>query len=131
MKRNAGIAIALGVIVLFSSGCSRHPDFIREGRYLNENKWAVTELKPSELSEDQAAAYEALGPPDYVRFFDALRPRREWRVGWLKKGVDATFGRPFQKRGAKRPIAVWVYEEEEELLFFVEGKRVDYVAVSD
>lgn len=125
------IAIALGIFIFFTWGCSRKPSLIREGKFVNENRWAVTELEASKLSEDQAAVYEALGPPDYIRFFEVLRPRREWRVGWLKKGVEYTLGRPFQKKGGKRPVTVWVYEEDEMIVTFMEGKRVDYVAVTD
>jgi len=131
MSRPARVAIVLGVLILLSWGCAKRPGFIQEGKYENENRWRVTQLNTSKLSEDQVAVYQEFGPPDYVRFFEVLQPRKEWRVGWLKKALEVTVGRPFRKKGAKRPVAVWVYEEQQNLFFFMDGKAVDYIAVSD
>lgn len=125
------IAILLGILVFFSWGCAKKPGFVKEGKYIHENRWRVAELNVSKLSEDEAATYREFGPPDYIRFFTVLRPHREWRAGWLKKGIEVTVGRPFRKQGEKRPVEVWVYEEEEMLVTFLEGKHIDYVAVSD
>jgi uncharacterized protein YaeQ len=67
------------------------------------NRWTGGTFKASKLSDDEAAVYAELGEPDAIRFFRALHTRQR--------------------------VYEWIYEEQEQIVWFVDGKRVEYVAV--
>jgi hypothetical protein len=67
------------------------------------HRWAGGTFKENQLSDDEAAVYAELGTPDAIRFFRALRARQH--------------------------VYEWIYEDREQVVWFVDGKRVEYVAV--
>jgi hypothetical protein len=67
------------------------------------NRWTGGTLKENKLSSDEAAVYRELGNPDVIRFFRATETRQ--------------------------PVYEWIYTDQEQVVWFVDGQRVDYVAV--
>ena len=65
-------------------------------------RWTGGTFK-EKLSPDEAAAYQELGTPDIIRFFRELHTRQH--------------------------VYEWLYEDKDEVLWFVDGTRVEYVAV--
>lgn len=95
------LTVVLSVLV----GCTLQAPYMR-GWDLSENinnRWVGGTFDEKKLSSDEAAAYKELGMPDAVRFFRALETRQR--------------------------VYEWVYLAREQTVWFVEGKRVDYVAV--
>jgi len=95
------LTVVLSVLV----GCTLQAPYMR-GWDLSENinnRWVGGTFDEKKLSSDEAAAYKELGMPDAVRFFRALETRQR--------------------------VYEWVYLARERAVWFVEGKRIDYVAV--
>lgn len=69
-------------------------------------RWQVKAIDPSQLSEDEKKIFEAMGPPTFIRFFRHLSPARE--------GVYA-----------------WVYTEPVRMVYFIDGKHLDYAVVDE
>lgn len=67
------------------------------------HRWTGGTVKADRLSEDEAAVYRQLGAPDVIRYFRALHTRQQ--------------------------VYEWIYDEQDQVIWFVAGKRVDYVAV--
>jgi hypothetical protein len=67
------------------------------------HRWSGGTIKANKLSADEAAVYEELGTPDVIRFFRANETRQ--------------------------PVYEWLYLEREQVVWFVDRQRVDYVAV--
>jgi len=68
-----------------------------------DNRWTGGTFNEKKLSSDEAAVYKELGIPEAVRFFRTLETRQH--------------------------AYEWVYLKRERTVWFVEGKRVDYVTV--
>ena len=66
-------------------------------------RWTGGTFKVGKLSGDAIAVYEELGEPDAVRFFRALHTRQH--------------------------VYEWIYQEPEQIVWFVDGQRVDYVTI--
>ena len=95
----------LTVVLSMLVGCTLQAPYMR-GWDLSENinnRWVGGTFDEKKLSSDAAAVYKELGTPDAVRFFRALETRQR--------------------------VYEWVYLAREQTVWFVEGKRVDYVAV--
>jgi hypothetical protein len=67
------------------------------------NRWTGGTIKEQKLSADEAAVYQELGPPDVIRFFRAMQTRQ--------------------------PVYEWIYAEKQQVVWFVDRQRVEYVAV--
>jgi hypothetical protein len=67
------------------------------------NRWVGGTFDEKKLSSDEAAVYKELGTPEAVRFFRSLETRQR--------------------------VYEWVYLRREQAVWFVEGKRVEYVTV--
>lgn len=95
----------LSVVLSMLVGCTLQAPYMR-GWDLSENinnRWVGGTCDEKKLSSAEAAVYKELGTPDAVRFFRALETRQR--------------------------VYEWVYLAREQAVWFVEGKRVDYVAV--
>lgn len=96
---------ALAVVLSMLMGCAFQAPYMR-GWDLAEgidNRWTGGTFDEKKLSSDEAAVYKELGIPDAVRFFRTLQTRQR--------------------------VYEWVYLKGERNMWFVEGTRVDYVAV--
>jgi hypothetical protein len=67
------------------------------------NRWTGGTFDEKKLSNDEAAVYKELGTPEAVRFFRTVETRQR--------------------------VYEWVYLKGERNVWFLEGTRVDYVAV--
>jgi hypothetical protein len=67
------------------------------------SRWTGGTFKESKLSDDEKAVYKELGTPDAIRFFRATQTRQT--------------------------VYEWIYEEQVQVIWFVDGERVEYVAV--
>ena len=102
--RQSSVTVLI-VIVSMLVGCTLQAPYMR-GWGLEEsidNRWTGGTFDEKKLSSDEAAVYKELGTPEAVRFFRTLETRQ----------------RAYE----------WVYLKRERTVWFVEGKRVDYVTV--
>lgn len=102
--RQSSVTI-LTVILSMLVGCTLQAPYMR-GWELSEtisNRWTGGTFDEKKLSSDEAAVYKELGIPEAVRFFRTLETRQR--------------------------VYAWVYLERDQVVWFVEGKRVDYVTV--
>lgn len=67
------------------------------------NRWTGGTFDEKKLSQDETAVYKEFGTPDAVRFFRALQTRQ--------------------------PVYQWIYLKREQHVWFLEGKRIEYVEV--
>jgi hypothetical protein len=99
-----GIIAALMVLAL--AGCSYKPGYLKGVSTEVPQRWKVENMAPARLSADQRTTLEEHGPPTYVRFFREVETRR--------------------------PVYAWIYTdagEAVEVVWFVDGKRVENIAV--
>jgi hypothetical protein len=99
-----GIVAALLVLVL--CGCSYKPGYLKGVSTEVPQRWKVETIAPGRLSGDQRTTLEDRGPPTYVRFFREVETRK--------------------------PVYAWIYantEEAVEVVWFVDGARVENIAV--
>ena len=98
-------AYVLGMLLSLSVGCTTQATYMRRWEPVPavSDRWAGGTLKENKLSSDEAAVYQELGNPDTMRFFRATQTRQ--------------------------PVYAWIYTEQEQVIWFVDGKRVDYVEV--
>ena len=102
--RRSSVTI-LTVILSMLVGCTLQAPYMR-GWDLSEtisNRWTGGTFDEKKFSSDEAAVYKELGAPEAVRFFRTLETRQR--------------------------VYEWVYLERDQVVWFVEGKRVDYVTV--
>ena len=95
----------LTMILSMLVGCTLQAPYMRDwdlSETIN-NRWTGGTFDEKKLSSDAAAVYKELGTPEAVRFFRTLETRQR--------------------------VYEWVYLEREQVVWFVEGKRVDYVTV--
>lgn len=96
-----------GALLIVSLGCGYKPSYLRESRKAEvSNRWKVEKVDPSRLAADEASVYERLGSPQYIRFYRTVAPERQ-------------------------RVYEWVYTEPIRLIFFIDGKQVEYVPVDD
>jgi hypothetical protein len=96
----------IGLIILLIAGCVSKPAYLQGEKTDIPNRWKVEKIEPARLSEDQRETLLRQGPPAFVRFFREVETRK--------------------------PVYVWIYVSEAEaveLVWFVDGKRVDEIAV--
>ncbi len=97
------LAALLGGLLLM--GCSTQAPYMRKWLPVEglSRRWHDGEIVSDRLSADEKAVFDELGPPDIIRFFRAFETRQ--------------------------PVYEWIYEAKNQIVWFVEGRRVDYVAV--
>lgn len=97
--------IILCIMAFYFAGCSTQAPYMRgwdlEPR--RTHRWTDGEFKIDKLSEDEKVAYTEFGTPDTIRFFRTLDTRQR--------------------------VYEWLYLESNRIVWFVDGRRVDYVAV--
>ena len=98
-------ATVLTVILSMLVGCTFQAPYMR-GWELSEtiaNRWTGGTFDEKKLSSDEAAVYKELGTPEAMRLFRTLETRQR--------------------------VYEWVYLKSDQVVWFVDGKRVDYVTV--
>lgn len=104
-RRDQRRALSLIVLLSLLVGCTLQAPYMRGwhlAEYIN-NRWTGGTFDAHKLSSDEAAVYKELGTPEAVRFFRTVDTRQR--------------------------VYAWVYLTHDQTVWFVEGKRVDYVAV--
>jgi len=104
-RRRQKRVTALAVVLSMLLGCTLQAPYMHgwdpaEG--IN-NRWTGGTFDEKKLSNDEAAVYKELGTPEAVRFFRTVETRQR--------------------------VYEWVYLKGERNVWFLEGTRVDYVAV--
>jgi hypothetical protein len=96
---------ALIVLLSLGLGCSAQAPYMRRWQSVEgvQRRWTDGTFKEAKLSDDEAAVYAELGRPDVIRYFRAMETRQK--------------------------VYEWIYLEQEEIVWFVDRKRVEYVAV--
>jgi len=95
----------LTMILSMLVGCTLQAPYMRDwdlSETIN-NRWTGGTFDEKKLASDEIAVYKELGTPEAVRFFRTLDTRQH--------------------------VYEWIYLEREQVVWFVEGKRVDYVTV--
>jgi hypothetical protein len=106
--KQARSACGLAMIgLLLLAGCAPQASYMRKWRPDERigNRWTDGDIREKRLSEDEAATFKELGAPDVIRFYRQA-PTRE-------------------------RVYVWIYEVSNQVVWFVDHQRVDYVAVDD
>jgi hypothetical protein len=95
----------LGILLSLLVGCTTQAAYMRrwEPVPVVSDRWAGGTIREGKLSSDEAAVFNEFGTPDVIRFFRATQTRQR--------------------------VYEWIYTEQEQVVWFVDGKRVDYVAV--
>ena len=95
----------LAVLLSLLVGCTLQAPYMRGWDLVEniDNRWTGGTFDEKKLSSDEAAVYKELGQPEAVRFFRALETRQR--------------------------VYEWIYLKRERAVWFVEGQRVDYMAV--
>ena len=104
-RRRQSRVTALAVVLSILIGCTLQAPYMH-GWDLAEginNRWTGGAFDEKKLSNDEAAVYKELGTPEAVRFFRTVETRQR--------------------------VYEWVYLKGERNVWFLEGTRVDYVAV--
>jgi hypothetical protein len=99
-------AALLACIIALAAGCVSRPAYLQGEKTDLPNRWKVAKIEPTRLSEDQRQTLARQGPPAFVRFFRQVETRK--------------------------PVYAWIYVREAEvveLVWFVEGQRVEEIAV--
>ena len=109
-RQGRGARAALGLVMialLFLVGCAPQARYMRKWRPDERiaNRWTDGDIRQNRLSEDEAATFNTLGAPDVIRFYRQA-PTRE-------------------------RVYLWIYEASNEMVWFVDHQRVDYVEVDD
>jgi hypothetical protein len=86
-------------------GCSTQARYMRGWQLVESvgNRWTGGTLRAQKLSEDEAAVFAQSGTPEAIRFFRSTLTRQR--------------------------VYAWIYEEKGQVVWFVDGQRVDYIAV--
>ncbi|HSR13905.1 MAG TPA: hypothetical protein VLS90_20825 [Thermodesulfobacteriota bacterium] len=99
---------ALCALFLFSAAaCGYQPSYLRKSEKTTiPDRWKVAGINPVLLSADEKAVLEKMGPPQYIRFFRRNSLQRE-------------------------KVYAWIYASPPSEVFFMNGKKADYVVVDD
>jgi hypothetical protein len=106
LRRGFVLGIVGVMLLLTAVGCTYKPGYLQGDSTDVPHRWKVERVEPGRLSEDQRATLDRRGPPTYVRFFREVETRN--------------------------PVYAWIYADEGEtvdVVWFVEGKRVENIAV--
>lgn len=98
---------SLGLVVVYLTGCGGQAAYMR-GWHLDSphtHRWSGGKFKAEKLSEDEKTVYTELGTPNTIRFFRTIETRQR--------------------------VYEWLYQQPIRIVWFVDGQRVDYVAVDD
>jgi hypothetical protein len=95
----------IGIMLIVLVGCSTQARYMRGWQPVESvgNRWTGGTLREQKLSEDEATVFAQLGTPAAIRFFRSTRTRQR--------------------------VYAWIYEEKGQVVWFVDGQRVDYIAV--
>src|SRR5215831_200607 len=104
-RRRQSSVTALAVVLSMLLGCTLQAPYMHgwdpaEGI---TNRWTGGTFDEKKLSSDEAAVYKEFGTPEAVRMFRTLETRQR--------------------------VYEWVYLQAEQIVWFVDGTRVDYVTV--
>lgn len=93
------------VVLSLLAGCSPQAAYMRGWQPVEglPYRWTGGEIRPERLSADEAAVYRELGTPTAIRFYRTVPDRQ--------------------------PVYAWIYTEPARVVWFVAGRRADYVAV--
>jgi hypothetical protein len=103
--RQSRVTVLTVILSMLVVGCTFQAPYMR-GWNLSEtisSRWTGGTFDEKKLSSDETVVYKELGIPEAVRFFRTLETRQR--------------------------VYEWVYLERDQVVWFVEGKRVDYVTV--
>jgi hypothetical protein len=106
LSAQRGVAAAMALLLALLAGCSFKPGYLQGEKTAIPNRWQVEAIVPARLSAEQREVFERRGPPTYVRFY---------------REVDT-----------RKPVYAWIYDGPDaglDLVWFVDGQRVDDVAV--
>ncbi len=105
MKQQRRSVWVWGVLLGLLTGCSSQAAYMRGWQPVEgmAQRWSGGTLRQERLSKDEATVYQELGTPAVIRFYRTIR-RRE-------------------------PVYAWIYTNPERVIWFVNGRRVEYVAV--
>jgi hypothetical protein len=95
----------LGILLSFLAGCGMQAPYMRRWEIVEgiPNRWSGGTIKANKLSTDETAVYEAWGSPEVIRFFRANDTRQR--------------------------VYEWIYLEREQIVWFLNRQRVEYVTV--
>lgn len=95
----------IGIMLIGLVGCSTQAPYMRGWQPVERvgNRWTGGTLREQKLSEDEAAVFAQSGTPAAIRFFRSTLTRQR--------------------------VYAWIYEEQGQVIWFVDGQRVDYIAV--
>ena len=98
-------AVTLIILICLCMGCTAQASYMRGWSQAAgyTHRWTGGTLKPDKLSADEAGVYQELGDPHTIRYFRAMHTRQ--------------------------PVYEWLYDDQDDIIWFIEGKRVEYVAV--
>ena len=98
-------ACALGLLISLLAACGIQAPYMRSwhAQTTPTNRWTGGTIKEQKLSADEAAVYQEFGAPDTIRFFRAIQTRQ--------------------------PVYSWIYTEKQQVVWFADRQRVEYVAV--
>ena len=104
-RRRQSRVTALAVVLSILIGCTLQAPYMHSWDLAEgiDNRWIGGTFDEKKLSNDEAAVYKELGTPEAVRFFRTVETRQR--------------------------VYEWVYLKGERNVWFLEGTRVDYVAV--
>ena len=104
-RRQQSSVTALAVVLSLLLGCTLQAPYMRgwDPAESISNRWTGGTFNEKKLSPDEAVVYKELGTPEAVRFFRTVETRQR--------------------------VYEWVYLKSERNVWFLEGARVDYVAV--
>ena len=96
---------ALGVLASFLAGCAGQAPYMRRWEVVEGStyRWSGGSIKADKLSADEAAVYNDRGTPEVIRFFRANDTRQR--------------------------VYEWIYLGRDQVVWFVDRQRVDYVTV--
>lgn len=94
-----------GIILTVLVGCSTQARYMRGWQPVAGvmHRWTGGTLREQRLSEDEAAVLAQFGTPKVIRFFRSMLTRQR--------------------------VYAWIYQENEQIVWFVDSQRVEYVAV--
>ena len=97
--------LSLGLVGLNLVACGIQAPYMRGWNLSpgHTHRWMGGEIKAHKLSDDEKSVYTQLGPPQTIRFFRTNHTRQR--------------------------VYEWLYEQSAQIVWFVDGKRVDYVTV--
>lgn len=108
LQRGKGVRAAWGlamISLLLVSGCTPQAKYMQKWQPADNmsTRWAGGTIREDRLSEDEATVFKELGTPDVIRFYRRVPTRDR--------------------------VYTWIYEAPNQVIWFVEGQRVDYVEV--